>query len=52
MRTQNLPRRTLVRTPKFLTNWVSNMGVGPAPNPQEQQQRSAFRGRGQRLGTQ
>ncbi|KAI8465337.1 MAG: Der1-like family-domain-containing protein, partial [Monoraphidium minutum] len=44
--------RTLIWTPQFLKNWVSNMGVGPPPSPEQQQQRTVFRGRGQRLGTQ
>ena len=47
-----MPRRTLIWTPRFLKEWVSNMGIGPAPNPADVQQRTVFRGRGQRLGTQ
>lgn len=43
--------RELLKTPGFLKSWLSDLGVGPAPTPAQQQQRSAFRGRGQRLGT-
>ena len=42
--------RELLRTPRLLKAWVSNLGAGPAPSPAEAQQRAAFRGRGQRLG--
>lgn len=45
-----LPRRQLLKAPAFLRAWLGGMGVGPAPSVAEQQARSAFRGRGQRLG--